>query len=114
FCALSLHDALPILPIVPLDYDDGLKGNPNKGFVGDMVDGPGLTVYHEPIYNLAREQVSDKAVDVTGASSKEIYRYLSEGLPVWVIITVDFKPTEQMETWETPAGKVEITPRVHS
>src|SRR5699024_5742620 len=36
------------LPTVPLDYENGLKGNPNKGFVGDMVDGPGLTVYHEP------------------------------------------------------------------
>ncbi|HIS28091.1 MAG TPA: C39 family peptidase [Candidatus Avamphibacillus intestinigallinarum] len=102
------------LPTVPLDYENGLKGNPNKGFVGDMVDGPGLTVYHEPIYQLAKEHVSDKAEDVTGVSTDEIYNYLAKGFPVWVIITVDYQPTKQIETWNTPEGKVKTTPRVHS
>src|SRR4051794_5811406 len=41
------------IPRVPLQYSNGKSGNPNMGFVGNMEDGPGLGVYHGPIFYLA-------------------------------------------------------------
>jgi uncharacterized protein YvpB len=103
------------IPYVPLQYDNGLRGNPNKGFVGDMQNGPGLGVYHGPIMDLAKKIAGDKAVDKTGETVKEaIYEPLDQGNPVWIVTTVDFTQTGDMETWETPNGKADVTYSVHS
>lgn len=99
---------------VPLTYENGLKGNPNKGFVGDMEDGPGLTVYHDPIHNLAKQYAGNKVIDITGESMETLYHYLSKGLPVWVITTVTYAPVNDFETWNTPSGKIDVTFSVHS
>ena len=61
---------------VPLQYENGLKGNPNDGFVGDMENGPGLSVYHGPIYDLAHSYAGNKAVDLTGSEPGKIYEQL--------------------------------------
>ncbi len=42
---------------VPITYHNGKSGNPHFGFVGSMEDGPGLGVYHEPIFSLAKQYV---------------------------------------------------------
>lgn len=99
---------------VPLQYENGLKGNPNDGFVGDMENGPGLSVYHGPIYDLAHSYAGNKAVDLTGSEPGKIYEQLNQGRPVWVITTVHFTPVNDMETWNTPSGKVDVTYSVHS
>ncbi|EWH22124.1 C39 family peptidase [Bacillus haynesii] len=99
---------------VPLQYESGLKGNPNDGFVGDMENGPGLSVYHGPIYDLAYSYAGTKAVDLTGSEPGKIYEQLNQGRPVWVITTVHFTPVNDMETWNTPSGKVNVTYSVHS
>ncbi|TRM11817.1 hypothetical protein FH966_09070 [Lentibacillus cibarius] len=102
------------IPRVPLTYENGQKGNPNKGFVGNMEGGPGLSVYHGPIYSLAKDYAGDKVIDLTGAPIALLYYYLSYGLPVWVISTVDFSPSVDFETWHTPAGEIDVTFDVHS
>ncbi|WP_245799363.1 C39 family peptidase [Virgibacillus siamensis] len=102
------------IPRVPLTYENGLKGNPNKGFVGDMEDGPGLTVYHGPIYNLAANYAGSKAVDLTGKPAEVIFQYVAEGMPVWVITTTNSVPVNNFQTWNTPSGKMEVTFSVHS
>ncbi|MFC4559117.1 C39 family peptidase [Virgibacillus kekensis] len=102
------------VPRVPLTYENGLKGNPNQGFVGDMVDGPGLTVYNGPIYDLARQYTGDRAVNLTGQPIEKVYENIAQGLPVWVITTVNYQPVNDFRTWETPSGKVQVTFSVHS
>ncbi|GAA0595884.1 C39 family peptidase [Virgibacillus siamensis] len=102
------------IPRVPLTYENGLKGNPNKGFVGDMEDGPGLTVYHGPIHNLAADYAGKQAVDLTGKSAETLFQHVSNGMPVWVITTTNSVPVNNFKTWNTPSGKIQVTFSVHS
>ncbi|MBS4208242.1 C39 family peptidase [Bacillus sp. FJAT-50079] len=100
-------------PTVPLKYNNGLRGNPNEGFVGDVVNGPGLSVYHGPIAELAK-QYSDQVEDLSGQDVTEIYKKLSNGLPVWIITTAQLTPVNDFEVWDTPQGEVSVTFNVHS
>lgn len=99
---------------VPLHYDNGENGNPNVGFVGDMVYGPGLGVYNGPIYTLAKSYVGDKAVNLTNSSFDEILKNVGQGLPVWVITTADFIPVSDFQQWNTPQGMMQVSYSEHS
>jgi uncharacterized protein YvpB len=99
---------------VPLTYENGLKGDPNEGFVGNMEDGPGLGVYHGPIYELARSIAGERVTDLSGQDISKLYIELSKGHPVWVITTANFTKVNDIKQWETPNGKVDITYSVHS
>lgn len=99
---------------VPFTYENGLKGNPHDGFVGDMAKGPGLSVYHGPIVQLAKKYVGERVIDLTGSEPEVIYEQISKELPVWVITTTTFKPVQNFQTWYTPSGKVKVTFNVHS
>ncbi|MFS0560033.1 C39 family peptidase [Terribacillus sp. 179-K 1B1 HS] len=112
---VTKNDLADQIAYVPLNYNNGQHGDPNEGFVGDMPNGPGLGVYHGPIMEVAKEIAGDKAVDVTGESVEEaIYKPLENGKPVWIITTSSFAPVDDMETWETPNGQVDVTYSVHS
>ena len=56
------------LPVVPIYYENGLHGNPNEGFVGDVTGSDyGFCVYHGPIAALASEYIpSDRVEDISG------------------------------------------------
>lgn len=99
---------------VPLQYDNGLYGNPNVGFVGNMEDGPGLAVYHEPIYQLAVQYAGKKVIDLTGEPFEKVIKQIQKGLPVWVIVTNTFQPVHNFQTWDTPQGEIQITFSEHS
>ncbi|WP_121610891.1 C39 family peptidase [Mesobacillus foraminis] len=99
---------------VPLTYSNGDKGNPNSGFVGNMEDGPGLGVYHGPIFELAWKYAGDKAADLTGQPFTTLLEQVAEGNPVWVITTSTFAPVSSLETWQTHDGAVGITYSMHS
>lgn len=110
----ELADALP-----SVDYQDsaGYYGDPNEAFVGDITgDNPGYFVYHEPIVELAEHFVTEdfEVVDLTGESFETLQEYLSEERPVWVITTTIFAATDDMETWKTRNGSVEISMSEHS
>ncbi|MFP7168711.1 C39 family peptidase [Terribacillus sp. 7520-G] len=112
---VTKNDLADMIAYVPLNYDNGQHGDPNEGFVGDMQNGPGLGVYHEPVMDVAKEVAGDKAVDVTGKSVEEaIYNPLDDGKPVWIITTSSFAPAGDMESWDTPNGQVDVTYSVHS
>jgi uncharacterized protein YvpB len=98
---------------VPLLYQDGTNGNPNIGFVGNMEDGPGLGVYHRPIFQLAKSYAS-KVEDLTKQPFSTVMEQLAQGSPVWVITTTTFAPTTEIENWKTPQGTVDITYKMHS
>lgn len=99
---------------VPFVYKNGLHGNPNDGFVGDMENGPGLTVFHKPIVELAKKYVGARVLDITGSKPQSIYDYLDQGLPVWIMTTIKLAPVNDFEVWNTPSGKIRITYQVHS
>ncbi|MCM3603569.1 C39 family peptidase [Robertmurraya korlensis] len=97
----------------PLQYSSGEYGNPNIGFVGNMEDGPGLGVYHGPIYDLATNY-SNQVIDLTNQPFDDLLSQVAQGHPVWIITTSTFSPVDEFETWETPQGEVTITYKMHS
>ncbi|MBM7692832.1 uncharacterized protein YvpB [Peribacillus deserti] len=99
---------------VPLTYENGDKGNPNTGFVGNMEDGPGLGVYHGPIKDLAVKYAGNKVKDLTGKPFNELLREVGSGSPVWIITTANFAPVGDFIDWNTPQGSIKVTYKVHS
>lgn len=102
------------IPIVPMEYPNHKKGNPQIGFVGDMVEGPGLSVYNGPIFDLAKEYVGEKAVNLTYSPFEDLLRKVGRGIPVWVITTGNLAPGADFERWDTPQGPIYVTFSVHS
>jgi uncharacterized protein YvpB len=100
---------------VPLEYPNKKKGNPHVGFVGNMEDGPGLSVYNEPIFDLAKEYVGEKAVNLTNSPFEDLLRKVGRGIPVWVMITSKYTPgSATFEKWDTLQGTIYVTFNVHS
>lgn len=103
---------------VPFRDQNGVHGNPNVGFVGDMysLNNPGYGVYHSPIANLAESYLPGRIVDLTGQNIDSVYNMINQGSPVWVITNSRFAslPDSQFSVWNTPTGSVQITYREHS
>ncbi|MEC1968338.1 C39 family peptidase [Bacillus cereus] len=98
---------------------NGLKGNMQKGFIGDMAtfDKPGLGVYVKPILELAKLYVPDeKVMDLSRKEPEQIYEVIDRGLPVWVLTNARFKllPDDQFYTWRTDTGEMKVTYHQHS
>ncbi|TCP24964.1 uncharacterized protein YvpB [Scopulibacillus darangshiensis] len=102
---------------VPFE-ENGLRGHPNDGFVGNMYtfDKPGLGVFHSPIANLARDYLGDRVVDMTGEDWDAVQEQVDTGHPVWVVVTSTYQrvPDEEWQTWHTKSGDVRITYHEHS
>jgi len=97
--------------------DDGVRGNPNEGFVGNIYtfSESGYGVYHGPLFQLAEKYLPNKAVDLTGKNIEEIYKSVKAGKPVVMITNATFAPLDEAEftTWETNSGDVSITYNEH-
>ncbi|WP_088004951.1 C39 family peptidase [Bacillus mycoides] len=97
--------------------EDGVRGNPNEGFVGNIYtfSESGYGVYHEPLFQLAKKYLPNKAVDLTGKSIEEIYKSVKAGHPVVMITNATYAPLDEDEftTWETNSGDVSITYNEH-
>ncbi|MGG0645727.1 C39 family peptidase [Bacillus mycoides] len=97
---------------------NGLHGNPYEGFVGNIYTKaePGYGVYNQPIFNLVEKYIPEKVINLTGRDVQDLYKVISSGSPVWVIINTTFKPLAEssFETWNTSSGKVKITYYEHS
>ena len=113
---VSKNELAEKIPRVPLQYNDGKYGNPNIGFVGNMEVGPGLGVYHGPIFQLAQSYLNSglKGIDLTNHPFETLIEKVSQGLPVWVITTTSFSPVSTIQTWSTPQEPVNITYNMHS
>lgn len=97
--------------------NDGVRGNPNEGFVGSIYtfSESGYGVYHRPLFQLAKKYLPNKAVDLTGKSIEELYKSVKSGQPVVMITNATFAPLDEDEftTWETNSGDVSITYNEH-
>ncbi|MEW9182780.1 C39 family peptidase [Bacillus mycoides] len=97
--------------------EDGVRGNPNEGFVGNIYtfSESGYGVYHGPLFRLAKKYLPNKAVDLTGKSIEEIYKSVKAGHPVVMITNATYAPLDEDEftTWETNSGDVSITYNEH-
>ncbi|ANP79796.1 C39 family peptidase [Bacillus cereus] len=97
--------------------DDGVRGNPNEGFVGNIYtfSESGYGVYHGPLFQLAEKYLPNKVVDLTGKNIEEIYKSVKAGKPVVMITNATFAPLDEDEftTWETNSGDVSITYNEH-
>jgi len=104
------------LPVVPIYYENGLHGNPNEGFVGDVTGTDyGFCVYHGPIAVLASEYTpSDRVQDISGQEFDSVIVALDQVYPVWIVTTTTFSPDDELEVWQTPTGPVNISYIMHS
>lgn len=97
---------------------NGLKGDMNEGFLGDMYtfDNPGLGVYVKPIYKLANQYLPDRIVDLTGKPIENLYDMIDKGSPVWVITNSRFKnlPESEFKIFTTKNGDMKVTRKEHS
>ncbi|WP_144505894.1 C39 family peptidase [Bacillus mycoides] len=97
--------------------EDGVRGNPNEGFVGNIYtfSESGYGVYHGPLFQLAKKYLPNKAVDLTGESIEKIYKSVKAGQPVVMITNATYAPLDEDEftTWETNSGDVSITYNEH-
>lgn len=103
---------------IPFRDSNGLRGNPNDGFVGDIYsfDNPGYGVYHGPIAALAQKYLPGRIIDLTGGSIDSLYKMVENGSPVWVITNSRFSqlPDSEFTKWQTSSGEIQITYREHS
>ena len=97
-------------------FTDGGKyrGNPHQGFVGHMtIANAGWCVYNEPLYNVARKYTSH-IENITGRDFLRLLKLVSNGHPVMIITTTTFNKVNNMQTWDTNTGKVNVTPSSHA
>ena len=113
---VSKNDVAAWLPSVPIIYENGLRGNPNDAFVGDITGYDyGFSVYHGPIVALAANFVSfDRIKDITGSSFDAVLDAVNNGYPVWTITSTSYAPVDDMEVWQTPTGEVNVSYNEHS
>lgn len=97
-------------------FTDGGKyrGNPNQGFVGHMsIANAGWCVYNGPLYNVARKYTTH-IENITGSDFLSLLKLASNGHPVLIITTTTFNRVNDMQTWDTNTGKVNVTPSSHA
>ena len=97
-------------------FTDGGKyrGNPNQGFVGHMsIANAGWCVYNGPLYNVARKYTTH-IENITGSDFLSLLKLVSNGHPVLIITTTTFNQVNDMQTWDTNTGKVNVTPSSHA
>ena len=94
--------------------DNDYRGNPHVGFVGNMsIKNAGWCVYNEPLYNVAKKY-TNRIRNYTGNDFVRVLKLVSKGHPVMIITTLKFDRVNDMQTWQTKQGKVNVTPSSHA
>ncbi|MCD8069667.1 MAG: C39 family peptidase, partial [Lachnospiraceae bacterium] len=105
-------DYLPTADAVFYVGSDGLKYGPdlNKYFVGNPFSNGGYICGTEAILTAANSYLEDvgssmMAVDMTGASVEELYRLVSQDVPVVVWVTIGMTERYSTAGWYTEEGE---------
>lgn len=104
---------------VPVEYEDGFKGDPNEGFVGDMSDDLwAMGVFVSPIAELANQYVPTGYAVVASEETNldDLLEQVAAGQPVWTLVTVDFIPpqNDDYKLWPTRNGDLYLTANIHA
>lgn len=88
-------------PLVRGKNGDILKwGNPSDGFVGDMTGRQaGYAVFDQPIEDLINQYLPGRALNLTNHSFEEVLTHVSNGYPVVVWTTGDYRLPDRPEGW---------------
>ena len=91
-------------------------GNPNVGFVGSVEGGAqlGYGIYNGPLDHLLNQILPGQAEDMTGDPFTQILDHVAHGVPVEAWTTINFEPTNDWVTWQSPQGPVTATPMEHA
>ncbi|MFC0524628.1 C39 family peptidase [Pontibacillus salicampi] len=111
---MELAEKVPKVPYVK----EGVHGNPNDGFVGNMYDykEAGLSVYAGPITKLAEQYMPGQVVNLSGMDLEGMKKTLLTGSPILVILasTYDTVPEDTWQTWTTSSGDIRVSRKIHS
>lgn len=95
--------------------DDGkYRGNPHVGFVGYMSQAnAGWCVYNEPLEQIGLKY-TNRIKNFTNHDFIQVMKLVSDGHPVLIITTTNFNHVNDMQTWQTAQGEVQVTPSSHA
>lgn len=75
-------------------------GNPNDGFVGDMTGRrTGYAVFDQPMVKLINQYLPGRAVNLSHQPFENVLNHVSNGYPVVVWTTGDFRQPDRWESW---------------
>lgn len=88
-------------PLIRSRRGDILRwGNPNHGFVGDMTGNhAGYAVFDQPMIHLINKYLPGRAVNLTNRPFEMVLKHISDGYPVVVWTTGDFRLPDRWESW---------------
>lgn len=111
FSADKVDMAVQYLPTAPAEFyydEDGLLYGTDltRCFVGEPMDSDGYICGTKAICTAANKYLHKmgstfRAADKTGASVKELYRWVSEDIPVVVWVTINMEERQVVEGWHT-------------
>ncbi|MFV0558704.1 MAG: C39 family peptidase [Enterococcus sp.] len=113
------NELAQLLNYVPVYESNGLHGNPNEGFVGNIYEGlDAMGVYVQPVAQVAQEVVTKKHQVIANKTTSftDILAIVREGDPVWILATVDLvvPKASDWRIWQTNAGEIPVTSLIHS
>lgn len=82
-------------------------GDPNDGFVGDMIgyNADGYSIYPKALLPLVNKYMNNAGKDLTGVTIDTLKNYLIHKKPILVWVTYDFSIPDNFITW-TKNGKI--------
>ncbi|PLR80533.1 C39 family peptidase [Bacillus sp. V33-4] len=103
-------------PLIKSRDGDILKwGNPARGFVGDMTGTQaGYAVFDEPMIDLINRYLPRSGVNLTGKDFNEVLRHVSDGYPVVVWTTGDYRVPDRWESWQHGNEQIETPLDLHA
>lgn len=101
--AVSEDELIAKLPFDPTPKGNGIWGDPNKGFVGNIdgsMLGTGYGVYWDPIAAVGSQYARTEVIE--HGSAADIARHIRDGNPV---IVWGYYGRRAVYNWQTPAGE---------
>ncbi|WP_042455971.1 C39 family peptidase [Neobacillus dielmonensis] len=87
-------------PLVRSKGDIIRWGNPQDGFVGDMTGKTaGYAAFEKPMLDLINQKLPGRAVNLTNQPFEQLLRHVSNGYPVVVWTTGDYRLPDRLEGW---------------
>lgn len=82
-------------------------GDPNRGFVGDIMGNDmGYGVYNKPIEELLHQIDAEGVLNLSGGEFGAIEKQIAQGHPVMVWTTSNFEPSESWVEWHSGEGSL--------